>query len=150
MLIHWHMRNPACGFEHLEHRYRVPGGKDASVIPVEQRPDLNDLLAERHGIEYATHPRLKSLMTSSGGIHRHFLGGEEEVQAFREKEFIRMHNSTLYKTELLHPAIRKFPKGNLRTSSRGSGVALDRIFEDRLAKSMVMMRRQAGRGKIRP
>lgn len=51
--VHWNMRNLAFGFEHLEHRYRVLGGTDASVIAVERRLNLNDLIADRYGADYA-------------------------------------------------------------------------------------------------
>lgn len=132
--IHWNMRNLTYGFEHLEHRYRVLGGNDAPIIPVERRLNLNDLLADRYGDGYAKHPKLKSLMELNGGVHRHFLSGADEVQAFRGNEFIRMHNSTLAKVGFLHSVIRKVIKGRLRTASRGFGVFLDRVFESRTAK----------------
>lgn len=134
--IHWNMRNLTYGFEHLEHRYRVLGGKDVLIIPVERRLNLNDLLVTRYGSGYAAHPKLKSLMELNGGIHRHFLSGEEEVQAFQNNEFIRMHNSTLCKVGFLHSVIRKLLKGKLHTTSRTFGVTLDRIFEGRLAKAI--------------
>ena len=133
--IHWNMRNLTFGFEHLEHRYRALGGADAPVIPVERRLNLNDLLADRFGSGYAAHPKLKSLMELNGGTHRHFLTGEEEVQAFQNNEFIRMHNSTLAKVGFLHSVIRKLVKGKLKTASRGFGVALDKLFESRPAKT---------------
>lgn len=133
---HWNMRNLTYGFEHLEHRYRVLGGNDAPVIPVERRLNLNDLLSDRYGSDYAKHPKMKSLMELNGGIHRHFLDGAEEVQAFQSNEFIRMHNSTLSKVGFLHSTIRKLVTGKLRTASRGFGVALDRLFESRHAKSI--------------
>jgi len=132
--IHWNMRNLTYGFEHLEHRYRVLGGLDAPVIPVERRLNLNDLLADRYGSDYARHPKLRSLMELNGDVHRHFLTGEEEVTAFQKNEFIRMHNSTLCKMGFFHSVIRKLITGKLRTASRGFGVALDRIFESRTAK----------------
>lgn len=132
--VHWNMRNLTYGFEHLEHRYRVLSGTDAPVIPVERRINLNDVLVDRYGSEYAADPKLKSLMELNGGIHRHFLSGEEEVQAFKNNEFIRMHNSTLCKIGFLHSVIRKLLSGKLHTASRGFGVALDRIFESRLMK----------------
>lgn len=134
--VHWNMRNLTYGFEHLEHRFRVLGGTDAPIIPVERRLNLNDILSDRYGSEYARHPKLKSLMELNGGIHRHFLGGEEEVQAFQNNEFIRMHNSTLCKVGFLHSVIGKLVLGKLRTTSRGLGVALDRVFEGRLAKAI--------------
>jgi hypothetical protein len=134
--VHWNMRNLTFGFEHVEHRYTVLGGNHAPVIPVERRLNLNDLLANRYGGGYAAHPKLKSLMELNGGTHRHFLTGEEEVQAFQNNEFIRMHNSTLCKVGFLSSVIRKLLKGHLRTASRGLGIALDRIFESRTAKAV--------------
>ena len=137
--VHWNMRNLTYGFEHLEHRYRALGGRDASVIPVERRLNLNELLADRYGSGYAHHPKMKSLMELNGGIPRHFLEGKEEIRAFENKEFIRMHNSTLSKVGFLNSTIRKMVTGKLRTASRGFGVALDRIFEGRSAKAIALV-----------
>lgn len=123
------MRNLTFGFEHLEHRHRVLGGDETPIIPVERRLNLNDLLAARYGKDYAANPKMKSLMELNGGLPRHFLNGEEEVQAFKNNEFLRMHNSTLGKVGFFHSVIRKFLYGKLRTASRGFGVALDRLFE---------------------
>lgn len=134
--VHWNMRNLTFGFEHLEHRYRALGVKDAPVIPVERRINLNDLLCDRFGADYAPHPKLKSLMELNGGIHRHFLTGEEEVQSFQNNDFIRMHNSTLSKVGFLHSVMRKLVGGKLHTASRGYGVALDKLFESRMAKAV--------------
>ncbi|MDZ4791745.1 MAG: hypothetical protein SGJ17_11170 [Hyphomicrobiales bacterium] len=64
--IHWNMRNLTYGFEHLEHRYDVLGGKDAPVIPVERRINLNDMLADRYGSDFAPHPKLIGLMNLNG------------------------------------------------------------------------------------
>lgn len=134
--VHWNMRNLTYGFEHLEHRYRALGGRDAPIIPVERRINLNDMISRRYGPNYASHPKLKSLMDMNGGVHRHFLTGEEEVTAFRNAEYARMHNSTLAKVGFLQMALTKFVGGKLRTASKGIGVALDRIFESRWAKAI--------------
>jgi hypothetical protein len=134
--VHWNMRNLTFGFEHLEHRYRVLGGTDSVVIPVERRLNLNDLLSDRYGSGYAPHPKMKSLMELNGGAHRHFLTGEEEVQAFQNNEFIRMHNSTLSKVGFFFSVIRSLAKGRLQTASRGWGAAIDKLFESRAAKSV--------------
>jgi hypothetical protein len=137
--IHWNMRNLTYGFEHLEHRYRALGGRDASVIPVERRLNLNDLLADRYGSGYANHPKMKSLMELNGGVPRHFLEGKEEIQAFENKEFIRMHSSTLSKIGFLNSTVRRMVTGKLRTASKGFGVALDRIFEGRMVKGIALV-----------
>lgn len=133
--IHWNMRNLTYGFEHLEHRYKSLGGNDAPVIPVERRLNLNDLLADRYGSDYAKHKKLPSLMELNGGLHRDYLSGEEEPKAFENNEFIRMHKSTLCKTGFFSDVIRKMLNGDLHTSSRGIGVKLDKMFESRTAKA---------------
>lgn len=144
--VHWNMRNLTYGFEHLEHRYRALGGRDASVIPVERRLNLNDLISDRYGADYASHPKMKSLMELNGGIPRHFLEGKEEIQAFENKDFIRMHNSTLSKIGFLDSTIRKMVSGKLKTASRGFGVILDRIFEGRPAKTIALVSAIVGGG----
>ncbi len=146
--VHWNMRNLTYGFEHLEHRYRALGGGDAAVIPVERRLNLNDLLSDRYGADYAPHPKMKSLMELNGGIPRHFLEGREEIQAFENKDFIRMHNSTLSKVGFLNSTIRKMVNGKLKTASKGFGVMLDRIFDGRPAKTIALTSSMFGVGAI--
>lgn len=137
--IHWNMRNLTYGFEHLEHRYRVLGGNDAPVIAVERRLNLNDILTDRYGGGYAKHPKMKSLMELNGGVHRHVLTGNEEVTAFQNNEFIRMHNSTLAKVGFFFHTIRPLVKGKLNTASRGWGVVVDKAFESRAAKTIGLL-----------
>lgn len=79
---------------------------------------------------------MKSLMNLNGGVHRHFLSGEEEIRAFQNNEFIRMHNSTLAKVTFFYKAIKDLVRGKLNTASKGWGVALDRLFEGRTAKTV--------------
>lgn len=134
--VHWNMRNLTFGFEHLEHRYRALGRRDACVIAVEQRLNLNDLIADRYGAEYAQHPKMLKLMEQNGGRPRDFLDGKEEAAAFANREFMRMHNSTLSKIGFFSSAMRKLVNGKLKTASKGFGVALDKIFESRAAKAI--------------
>lgn len=142
--VHWNMRNLTYGFEHLEHRYRVLGGTNPSVVPVEQRINLNDMLADHYGNDYAANPKMPSLMQLNGGISRHFLTGEQEVEAFRNQEYLRMHNSTLCKVGFFHFVVRQLIQGRLKTSSKGFGVKLDRLFESRLAKVIALLSSIAG------
>ncbi len=82
---------------------------------------------------------MKSLMDINGGVHRHFLTGVEELEAFRSNEFIRMHNSTLCKLGFFHSTLRKAISGRLKTKSKGFGVSLDRLFESRFAKGAALL-----------
>ena len=134
--IHWNMRNLTYGFEHLEHRYRILGEQNAPVIPIDRRINLSDMIADRYGSGYATHPKMQSLMQLNGGIHRDFLNGEDEVQAFQNAEFIRMHNSTLSKVGFFNFAIKRMLSGKLRTLSKTWGRIVDRVFESRAMKTI--------------
>lgn len=132
--IHWNMRNATYGFEHLAHRFRVLGQANSPVIPVEQRINLNDMIADRYGASYAGHPKMQKLMELNGGIHRNFLSGNEEVQAFVDNEFMRLHMSTLCKVGFFHSSLQKVVKGTLKTNSKRLGVNVDRLLESRAAK----------------
>lgn len=132
--IHWNMRNLTYGFEHLEHRYLTLGGNNQFVIPVERRINLNDMIKDRYGDTYVSNPKMQSLMELNGGLHRNYLTGLDEVEAFNRCEFIRMHSSTLCKVEFFGDVTRAMIRGKLRTKSKGWGVRLDRLFESRFAK----------------
>ena len=75
-------------------------------------------------------------MERNGGVHRHFLTGKEEVDAFKASEFIKMHNSTLCKVGFFGSVMRKLINGTLQTLLSGWGVVLDRVFESRTAKGI--------------
>ena len=84
--IHWNMRNLTYGFEHLEHRYRLLCKTEPPSVPIEVRLDLNDILIERYGSDYASPPRMKNLMLLNGGLDIRFLEGAQEAEAFLKKE----------------------------------------------------------------
>jgi len=132
--VHWNMRNQTYGFEHIQHRYRILTKEDAPIVPVESRVNLNDMVVSKYGDQYADHPKMINLMMMNEGRHRHFMTGEEEVSAFEKKEFIRMHNSTLCKVGFFSTVISRMITGQLRTSSWGIGIFVDRALESRAAK----------------
>ncbi len=55
---------------------------------------------------------------------KRILDGAQECAAFKVKDFIRMHASTIRKVEFLHHAIHLAGAGKLRTAGKG-GVWLD-------------------------
>ncbi len=132
--IHWNMRNLTYGFEHLEHRFLTLGGNNPLAIPVERRINLNDMIKDRYGDSYVPNPKMQSLMELNGGLHRNYLTGLQEVEAFNNCEFIRMHSSTLSKVEFFGDATRAMIGGKLQTKSKDWGVKLDKLFESRFAK----------------
>lgn len=134
--VHWNTRNIAYGFEHIEHRFRTLTRTEAPVIPVEQRINLNDMLADRYGTGYANHPKMPDLVSLNAGLPRLFLTGAEEVQAFARGEFIRMHQSTLSKVGFFRQVMQKVFEGRLKTSRWGFLNFVDKLFDSRTARAV--------------
>jgi len=134
--VHWNMRNITYGFEHIEHRYRALTHGNPPTISVERRLNLNDMLGQRFGSDYAPHQKMINLIEMNGGRHRFFLTGPEEVAAFQNLEFIRMHQSCLVKAEFFQKVIKKVLQGKLKTKSSGFLHMSDRIFESRSIRAV--------------
>lgn len=132
--VHWNMRNIVFGFEHLEHRYRVLTGADPVFIPVEVRVNLNDVLKSRYGDNYAADPKLHDLMRLNGVTDPKVMLGAEEAAAFKSKDYIRMHSSTLGKVGFFRYVIELAKNGRLKTSGAGFFVRLDKLMESRSAR----------------
>jgi hypothetical protein len=137
--VHWNMRNVTFGFEHLEHRYRVLNKKDPPSIPVEVRLNLNDLLKGIYGADYASDPKLTTLMNLNGGKVQGFLPGKAEAEAFKAKDFIRMNTSTIAKVGFLSYLISLAKKGKLKTESWGLLNFADRLLSSRTARLVALV-----------
>ena len=110
--LHWNMTNINFGFETLEHRYRVLSSEEPYHINENNRYNLSKLVRQKHGSKFAKDPKMLNLMILNGGRERNFLIGEEEVTAYKAKEFVKLHNYGLVICKKLHPLIsslNKFP-----------------------------------------
>lgn len=132
--VHWNMRNVTFGFEHLEHRYRVLTKQEPPSIPVEVRINLNDILKDRYGSDYAPDPRMVSLMELNGGRVQGFLTGKEEAEAFKAKNFIRMNSSTIAKVGFFSHVVSAARRGKLKTAAKGLANLIDRLLESRKSR----------------
>ncbi len=132
--IHWKMKNVTFGFEHLEHRYRVLTGDEPPNIPAEVRIDLSEQLINRYGPDYAGDPRMMSLMLLNGPRIQEFLTGQQESDAFKAKDFIRMNDSTIAKVGFFDSVIKKTLKGKLKTKGGGLINKIDRLLEGRSSR----------------
>lgn len=132
--IHWNMRNLTYGFEHLEQRYRVLHAKEPPHIPVEVRINLSDLLKQRYGSDYASDPKMKNLMLLNGDLHKDFLDGAQEAEAFKRKEFIRMHSSTICKVEFFRHVLMVVDQGRLHTQGNRLSYRIDRLLDARSSR----------------
>jgi len=129
--IHWRMTDLTYGFEHLEHRSRFLGNPDPPIINFENRLDLSAILQEKYGRDFAQSPRMINLARLNGPLPQGFLSGQQEADAFKSKDFIRKHASTLAKVDFFRHVIILAQKGKLRTASRGWEARIDRLMESR-------------------
>ncbi|MCS7460361.1 hypothetical protein N0M98_09425 [Paenibacillus doosanensis] len=114
--LHWNMRDINYGFEAINHRYAVLGGTPVE-IPDVQKVDLSKLLIEMFGEQYIDHPRLKSLLSLNHIGKKDMLEGKEEAEAFTNKEYVKLHQSTLRKVDVLHSLTERTMEGRLETKA---------------------------------
>lgn len=114
--LHWNMRNINYGFQAIAHRYSVLGGQPVLIPDVKQH-DLSRMLFAIYGPGYAGHPRLTSVLEMNHMTKKDFLSGEEEAKAFEAKEYVKLHQSTLRKVDLLAGIAEQTYAGTLKTQS---------------------------------
>ena len=117
--IHWNMRDVNYGFQAIEHRYKVLGG-EPFVIDDARKFDLARALVSHFGITYVPHGesgRLHGLMELNKMTVRDILTGKEEAAAFDNKEFIKLHQSTLRKVDVMANILERVLDGSLKTNA---------------------------------
>jgi len=115
--LHWNMRDINYGFQAIEHRYRVLSGAPLE-IPESQKFDLSRELISIYGVRYTGHPRLESLVEKNKITARDFLAGAAEAEAFEKKEFVKLHQSTLRKADILANIAHRAADNSLITNAR--------------------------------
>lgn len=99
--VHWNMRDINYGFQAIEHRYKVLGGSPEYIIQDSKKIDLAKIIIDIYGKNYINHPRLLNIIELNSISKKDFLTGEEEARAWENKEYIKLHLSTLRKTEII-------------------------------------------------
>lgn len=112
--IHWNMRDINYGFQALEHRYEVLGGRPY-IISNHKKFDLAKTLINIYSPNYCAHPRLESITDINHISRKNFLSGKEEAEAFDNKEFVKLHQSTLRKVDVINNIFERQMDGNLKT-----------------------------------
>lgn len=114
--LHWNMRDINFGFAALEHRFQVLGGTHVHISEA-NLIDLSRMLIALYGVGYVGHPRLEKLMRLNGISPRDFLVGAEEAKAFEAGEYVKLHQSTLRKVDVLSNIAERAENGNLKTNA---------------------------------
>mgnify|MGYP006271217823 CR=1 FL=1 len=119
--LHWNMRDINYGFQALDHRYKVLKGNPIEISE-SHRFDLSRLLIDIYGNNYIEQPRLQKLMEKNKINNEGFLKGEDEPAAFKNKEYVKLHQSTLRKVNILDQIIKHYEKGTLKTNANGKDI----------------------------
>lgn len=117
--IHWNMRDINYGFQAIEHRYKVLGG-DPFVIDDSRKFDLARELINQFGPAYVPHGsagRLHSLMELNRITARDALTGQQEADAFDAGEYVKLHQSTLRKVDVMSNILERILDGSLKTTA---------------------------------
>ncbi len=117
--IHWNMRDINYGFQAIEHRYKVLGGVPY-VIDDTKKIDLARELIALFGVRYTPHGvsgRLHSLMELNRITAKDAMTGGEEAVAFENGEYIKLHQSTLRKVDVMANILERVIDGSLKTNS---------------------------------
>lgn len=117
MWVHWNMRDINYGFSALEHRFKALSGTPF-VLSEGKKFDLARALVSKYGIKYIGHPRLAKLVEKNHIADRDFLTGEEEANAFDNKEYVKLHQSTLRKVDILANILERTADGSLKTNAK--------------------------------
>lgn len=129
--IHWNMRDINFGFQAIEHRFEVLGGKPYYVNN-SNKINLSELLIDCYGANYISHPRMEKLIELNNISTKDFLTGEEEAEAFNQKEYIKLHFSTLRKVDIFSNIIYKQLRNQLKVNSKWKdiyGISIQGIYE---------------------
>ncbi|MGS4346274.1 hypothetical protein ACKUSY_11905 [Myroides odoratus] len=118
--VHWNMRDSNYGFEAINNRYKILGG-----VPIEihedKRSDLPRILSLIYSENYAEHGEKGKLLTLAENndiTSTNALPGAEEADAFKSKEFLKLHASTLRKVDVMSAIITKVNNNKLITKSK--------------------------------
>ena len=116
--LHWNMRDSTFGFTALEHRYKIFGGTPIQIND-ENKIDVSGLFVRLYGNKYIEHPRMYNIIKLNSQLSmKNFLTGEEEIEAFHNKEFAKMHMSTQRKVLLIMYLLDLAINGNLKTKAK--------------------------------
>ncbi|MBO1912389.1 hypothetical protein J4G37_47275, partial [Microvirga sp. 3-52] len=68
--------------------------------------------------DYIDHPRLEKIAKKNDISMKDFMNGVEEVAAFENKEYVKLHHSTLRKVNVMHSIAEKMIERSLKTETK--------------------------------
>ena len=123
-LIHWNMHTATFGFDAIAQRYRFLAEMAPPYQPsADHLVDLDGLIAELHGNDYARHPKLRNLGALNGRSGRAAVWGADEARKFADGDLGAVTASVAEKTRLIAELAERLTEGTLKTQSSVGTVA---------------------------
>jgi len=114
--VHWNMRDSNYGFDAIANRYRILGG-EAFEIDEDRKYDFPRILGKIYTYGYEKNKpdgRLLNLAVRNNISTIDALKGIDESTAFDNKEYLKLHKSTLRKVDLIDSLIDRTYKDELK------------------------------------
>lgn len=117
--VHWSMNNSNYGFKAIDNRYRILGGRP-NEIENKFKINLGETLCLIYSDFYSKDGnggKLHNLSFLNNFKPREFLKGSEEAECFENREWLKLHYSTLSKVKLFKLIIDKTANDELKVNS---------------------------------
>ncbi len=114
--VHWNMRDVNYGFAAIAHRSRVLGLEPTDLVE-DRLFDLARTMHRLYGATYAPHPRLKNIVEMNKISNKDMLDGKGEADAFEAREYVKLHQSTLRKVDILANLLERVEDGRVKTAA---------------------------------
>ncbi|MGY1846162.1 PD-(D/E)XK nuclease domain-containing protein [Blastococcus sp. SYSU DS1021] len=122
--VHWKMSRPEYGFEALSDRLRWIAPEEAlSPPPADRRYDLDAIVADRYGRDYAPHPRLPNLIARNGLATRNARWAADEPALATQGQHLAIQQSATEKVRLLAELLDRLLQGRLQTENSAGEVS---------------------------
>lgn len=118
--IHWNMRSASYGFQAISNRYRILGGQEISISD-SNKIDLLQVFGKLFTYSFEVHKpygQLLNLANRNKISVRDALPGADEAAAFEEKDYLKLHMSTMRKVEIIDRLLTTYQCGKLTHNSK--------------------------------
>lgn len=132
--IHWNMRDSNFGFDAIANRYRILGGEPFQIDD-DRRYDFPRILGKIYTYDYEKNlpdGRLLNLANRNKISIKDALKGKEEADAFDNKEYLKLHKSSLKKVDIIESIIDRSDKNELKVEANKKqiyGLSISGIIE---------------------
>jgi hypothetical protein len=115
--VHWNMRNSSFGFEAIANRFKILGGVPKEIED-QFKYDLPEVMGLIYTYEFEKHDapttgQLLNLSLRNKISTRDALTGALEASAFAERNFLKLHMSSMRKVEMIDRILTLEEKGAL-------------------------------------